>query len=96
MIDEKLSCDDCPDFEGKRCLVQHIKMPFMISDRSFISIFYEIEKPDGSFVSISSDKGAEAVVAAQAKVIKKNVVANNIMMYCRLTPTADGCDYVSV
>jgi len=50
LFDEKLSVTDCPDFEGKRCLIQHIKMPMMISNRSMVSLYYNIEKPDGSFV----------------------------------------------
>ena len=63
-FDERLSVVDCPDFEGKRCLIQHIKMPFMLSDRSFVSLYYSMDKPDGSLVLISSSQGTEAVVAA--------------------------------
>jgi len=47
-------------------------------------------------VFIASSKGTESVVAAQAGVIKKNVVANNIINYTKLTPTADGCEWISV
>jgi len=50
-----------------------------------------IENEDGSIIFIASGRGTEEVVAAQASNIKKDVVANNIINYTKLTPTADGC-----
>ena len=95
-MDSKLTVTDLPDHQGHRCIIQHIKMPFMMSNRSIVQCYYVIEHEDGSLTFIASSKGLEEVVAAQASVIKKNVVANNIINYTKLTPTADGCEWVSV
>ena len=67
-----------------------------MSNRSIVQCYYVIENEDGSLIFIASSQGLEDVVAAQAGVIKKNVVANNIINYTKLTPTADGCEWVSV
>ena len=93
LFDERLSVTDCPDFEGKRCLLMHIKMPFVISDRSFVSLYYTMDKPDGSLVIISSGRDTEAVVAANASIIKKNVVADNVVNYTRVYPKEGGCEF---
>ena len=95
-MDSKLSVSDCEDTEGHRCLIQHIKMPFIMSNRSIVQCYYLIENEDGSIVFIASSRGLEDVTAAKADVIKKNVVANNIINYTKLTPIADGCEWVSV
>ena len=36
------------------------------------------------------------MVTREASVIKKDVIGNNIINYMKLTPTADGCEWVSV
>ena len=95
-MDDKISCIDCPDVDGLRCVIQQIKMPMIMSNRSIPQLYYTQENEDGTLVFMASSKGTEGVVAAQAGVIKKNVVANNIINYTKLTPTADGCEWVSV
>ena len=47
-------------------------------------------------VYIASSRNTEQVVIEQASVIKKNVVANNIINYTKLTPIEGGCDWISV
>ena len=96
LFDDRLTVVDCPDYEGKRCLITTIKMPFVLSDRSFVSLYYSIEKPDGSWVLISSSQGTDSVVEAHQSVFKKNVVANNIVNYTRLYPREDGIEFVYV
>ena len=96
MMDSKLTVTDCPDFDGQRCLIQHIKMPIMMSNRSIPQLYYLVENEDGSIIFIASSRNTEEVVAAQANKIKKDVVANNIINFTKLTPTADGCEWVSV
>ena len=93
LFDNRISVTDCPDFEGKRCLLMTLKMPMMITDRSIVALYYQIDKPDGSMVTISSSQGTEAVVEAQKSVIKKNVVANSIINYLRFIPREGGCDF---
>lgn len=63
LFDDRLTAVQLPDFEGKTCILTNIKMPMMISNRSVVSLYYNYEKPDGSFVSISSSKNTDAVVA---------------------------------
>ena len=47
-------------------------------------------------IFIGSSEGSDEVAAAQAGVIKKNVVANNIINFQKLTPTEQGCEFVGV
>ena len=63
-MDEKLSVSECPDHEGQRTLIHHIKMPMLMSNRSIVQIYYTAENADGSLEFMSSSKGSEAVVAA--------------------------------
>ena len=95
-MDPKLSISECPDFEGHKCLIQHISMPMFMTNRSIVQIYYMIENEDGSLVYLVSSRGTDEVVAAQTGIIKKDVVGNNIINYMKLTPTEDGCEWVSV
>ena len=95
-MDEKVSCVACPDVDGLRCLIQKLKMPMIMSDRSIPIIYYTKENEDGSFTWVASSKNTDEVVAAQAEVIGSNVVANNIINMHTLTPTADGSEWVGV
>ena len=95
-IDSKITVTDCPDFEGHRAVIQHISMPMFMDNRSIPQIYYFIENEDGSIVFLASSKDTDGLKEAQKAVIKKNVVAINHINYTKLTPTADGCDWVSV
>lgn len=66
----------------------------LMTNRSIVQVYYVLENEDGSLEFIVSSKDTDGVVAAQSSVIKKNVVANNIINYMRLTPTANGADWV--
>ena len=68
----------------------------ILSNRSIPVLFYLRENADGTVEFVASSRGTEAVVAAQAAKIKKDVVGNNVVNYVRLTPTEGGCDWVSV
>ena len=69
----------------------------MMTNRSVVNVYYCIEgNADGSLIFITSSQGTDDIVAAQSGKIKKNVVANNIINYSKLTPTENGCDWVSV
>ena len=95
-MDDRLTIVPCPDHDGLKCFIQHIKMPVLMTNRSIPILYYSMVHEDGSLVFIGSSHSTDAVVANQASIIKKNVVANNIINYTKLTPTADGCDWVSV
>ena len=95
-IDSKISVTDCPDFEGCRAVVQHIKMPMFMDNRVIPQIYYFIENEDGSIVFLASSKDTDGFKEAQKAVMKKDVEAINHINYTKLTPTANGCDWVSV
>ena len=67
-----------------------------MTNRTIPQIYYVTENEDGTLTFISSSRGSENVVTEQSKVIKKNVVANNICNYVKISPNAEGCDWVSV
>jgi hypothetical protein len=73
-------------------------MPMMMTNRSVVQVYYLIENCDenGSLIFIASSRATDDVVAAQSKQIKKNVVANNIINYMKLTPTETGCNVETV
>ena len=93
-IGKNITITECPDINGHyRCLLQEIKMPMMMSNRSVVQVYYLIENCDahGSMIFISSSRSTDDIVAAQSAKIKKNVIANNIINYMKLTPTETGC-----
>lgn len=95
-MDKNATMVECPDVDGLKCLIQQIKMPFMMTNRSVVTLYYTIEEADGSLVFISSSRGTESVAAGLTAVIDKNVLGNNVVNYTKLTPTETGCDWVSV
>ena len=95
-LDDKLSVTDLPDFKGYRSLIQHIKMPMIMTNRVIPQVYDTVECEDGSFEFYSSSDETEELVAAQAKIIKKDVVANNIINYVKLTPIEGGLNWTSV
>ena len=95
-LDSKITMVQIPDVDGQTAIIQHIKMPMIFTNRSIVLIYYLIEHEDGSIEFIGSSKGTDGVAAAQAGIIKKNVIANNIINYSKLTPTEDGCDFIAV
>ena len=95
-LDSKLSVTPVGEYEGYPAVIQHIKMPMMMTNRSIPIVNHRIEKPDGSLVIIGSSKGTEALVAAQKSVIKKDVVANQIISYLHLEEYEGGCSWTAV
>ena len=71
-------------------------MPTLMTNRSIVQVYYVNENADGSMEFLSTSKGNDEIVTAMAAVIKKNVVANNVINYMKLTPIEGGCDWVSV
>ena len=94
---------ECPDVDGHKCMLQQLNMPWPMTNRSIVTLYYlidETKNADGSLVFIASSRNTESVVTSLSGQIKKNVVGNNIINYQRLTPVQgaeDGeCDWVSV
>ena len=91
----ELSVTAIPDIDGHKAIIQHIKMPLILSNRSIIQVYYLIEGEDGSLTYIVSSKGTEAAAEEHKGIIKKNVVANNVVNYHKLTPTEGGMQWES-
>ena len=76
------------------CAITHIKMPFPMSNRSFANLYYEKKNQDGSYEYINSSRDNQEVVDQCADIIKRNVVANTIFDYRKVTPMPDGsCEW---
>ena len=72
LMDNRVTIVECPAVEGFKCAIQQIKMPMMMSNRSVVNIYYLYENEDGSIVFLSSSRGSDEIVAAQAATIKKS------------------------
>ena len=60
--DGKISISACPDFEGQKCIIQHLKMPMVLANRSLAVVFYLRENADGTVEFLSSSREAGALV----------------------------------
>eukprot|EP00353_Schmidingerella_taraikaensis_P007566 CAMPEP_0185568294 /NCGR_PEP_ID=MMETSP0434-20130131/1300_1 /TAXON_ID=626734 ORGANISM="Favella taraikaensis, Strain Fe Narragansett Bay" /NCGR_SAMPLE_ID=MMETSP0434 /ASSEMBLY_ACC=CAM_ASM_000379 /LENGTH=62 /DNA_ID=CAMNT_0028182765 /DNA_START=268 /DNA_END=456 /DNA_ORIENTATION=- len=60
-MDNKISIVDCPPVDGLRCVIQNIKMPMMMTNRSIPQVYYVEETPE-ALVFIASSRGTESVV----------------------------------
>lgn len=67
-----------------------------MSNRAIPIIYYLVENHDDSVVLVDSSKNSSAFQRLHQSKIGKDVVATNHLNYVKLTPTADGCDWVSV
>ena len=94
-MDDKLSIVECGEVDGCKAVLQMIKMPMMMTNRTIPNIRY-LDESDSELVMVTSSRGTEQLVADQAGVIKKNVVGNNVINYLRLVPTEDGCTFEGV
>ena len=50
--------------EGHKCLLQQIKMPMMMTNRSVVQVYYVIEEADGSLIFIASSRDTDEIVTA--------------------------------
>ena len=90
--DGKISLSACPDFEGQKCIIQHLKMPMVVTNRSFPNLFYLRENADGTVEFLSSSRETDAVVQQhKSSKFKKDVVGHNVISYLKLTPIEGGC-----
>ena len=66
-------------------------MPMLMTNRSFINLYYVKENEDGSVEYLTSSRGTEELEKRHNKIIKKNVLANTLIEYRKVTPiSADG------
>ena len=98
VLDPKLTMTKMEDCEGHIVTHTHIKMPMFMTDRSIFNLYFQYEDADGSWVDLCSYHGTEAIAESEAgkKLAGKNVVGQNIIDYRILTPTEDGCNFISI
>mmetsp|Transcript_21122 Transcript_21122/g.25998 ORF Transcript_21122/g.25998 Transcript_21122/m.25998 type:complete len:142 (-) Transcript_21122:243-668(-) len=80
-VNPKLSRTSLPEDEGHKVFHLKMKMPLIISNRSIVTTFYEVDREDGWKAVFHSSKGNEAIQEAQRSAIGKDVVANNVITY---------------
>lgn len=80
-LNSKMSREVLPDDDGHKVYLLKMKMPMMISNRSFVACYYDAEKEDGTKIIMSSSRGTENIATANASKIGKDVVANNVISY---------------
>merc|ERR1711972_570709 len=63
-VQVKMTRTELPDDEGHMARILKMKMPWPISDRSTVTVFYNHTKDDGSKCVFHSSKGNEHIVQA--------------------------------
>ena len=91
--DGKITVSACPDFQGQKCIIQHLKMPMVVKNRSFPVLFYLKHNLDGTVEFVASSRDTDEVVQLHRDKIKKDVVGHNVINYVKLTPIEGGCEW---
>ena len=95
-LNGKLQREFLPDDEGHKVVLLKMKMPLVISNRSIVTCFYEIEKEDGTKIIMHSSRGNEEIVAANAAKIGKDVVGNMAITYMSWKPYEGGIELQNI
>ena len=82
-INRELHKTRLPDEDGNEVWHLTHKMPFFISDRSFVVTIYKETLEDGSQINILSSQGNEEIIKRNKKLIGSDVVANGIIAYTK-------------
>lgn len=61
----------------------------IVSNRSIIQTFYNVERTDGGFTSLQSSVGNEELEKKYAKVIGSDCIAQAFVVYFDVTPIVD-------
>ena len=80
------------EIEGFRFNHQHMKMPFMVTNRSVIAGSYVKENDDGSVSILMTSTGNEDLYEKHKDKIGSDVVAINHFNYTRLKEVDGGCE----
>ena len=66
IVDPILTCKRLPtyDDEDVRIMYQHIKTPFIVSNRCAFMAIYSIELPNGDIIHMTTSKGNQSIVDA--------------------------------
>ena len=94
-MNPKLTVTQVAEEAGSKIFHSVAKLPFPMSNRSTVTRSIRFEE-SGVLTVLGSSKGCEAHVAACAKEIGKNVLANLILSFARYTPYEGGMDIVTI
>ena len=64
----------------------------VISNRSVITCFYEVEREDGWRAKFHSSQGNEHIQEARSEAIGSDVIANNVIAYFQWRPYEGGIE----
>ena len=73
-----------------------IQAPMIVSNRCFISTWYNITNEDGSRIIMNSSKGNEGLYDAHKDKTGKAVIADLVIQYTKITPIEGGMELVAV
>ena len=80
------------EVDGVKFYLQQIKMPFMVTNRAFISAFHLIENDDGSVIFFNTSHGNEDMLEKYKSKIGSDVVAINHFNYSKFVPVEGGLE----
>ncbi len=75
-----------PLSDGIRIVHQRIYTPVIVSNRSIIQTFYDVERTDGGFTGLASSQGNAELEKKYAKLIGSDVIAQAFIVYMDVTP----------
>ena len=86
------------DTDGHETYHINIKMPMMLTNRSFFNVCHKYTNDDGVYIDLRSYMGSEQAIASAEgkKLAGKNVLGTNYIDYRMLEPTEDGIKWTSV
>ena len=79
-----------PDQEGYRCYHTNVATPFFMSNRSYISVNYEINNLDGSLIHLESTKGNGSLLQEFASQLGNDVICDIPLGYSSYRIEEDG------
>ena len=92
ILDPILTCRKLDDDLGEGCyaMYQHIKTPFIVSNRCAFVAVYNIDLPNGGMINLTTSKGMSAIAGANVPLQGKDVLSNTILTYIKMEPCEDG------
>ncbi len=90
-LNPKVTMEKLEEADGIKILHQHVEMPFMVTNRSFIVAAHIMENDDGSLESLMTTTGNEDMQEKYKSKIGGDVVAITHFNYTKLTPCDGGC-----
>ena len=97
-LDKKQTITMLADTDGHMTYHIGIKMPMMLTNRSFFNVCHQYTNDDGAYIDLRSYMGSEEAIASAEgkKLAGKNVLGTNYIDYRILEPIDGGIKWTSV